>query len=118
MQFLVFVYVVVGDVVYCCDGVCVVCGEYWVDCIGMGEQLFGVGQVGYVGVLFVGEYWVVWIVFDLCVFDFGILVGVFDQVYLQVVIGVVCYVGQVVDCVWCVFLVGLYDYVEVVLVGQ
>lgn len=118
MQFLVFVLVVFGDCFYCCDGVCVVCGEYWVDCVGMCEQMLCVCQVGYVGVLFVGEYWVGWQVIDLCVFDFCILVCVFDQVYLQVMIDVMGQIGQVIDCVWGMFLVCLYYYVEVFLIGQ
>lgn len=101
-------------------GVGVVVGELWVDYfVGVFvEQVVGVGQVGSVGVFFVGVDGVVIGVLYLVLFDFVVLVGIFYQVQWDVCVKFVVEQGQLYQYWQVVFGVGLDDQVEFVLVGD
>lgn len=115
---LVWVVVLVCQLVDSCQSMSVMGGELWVNQVWYCQQFFCVGEVGDVGVNFVGVYWIVFEIFYLCVFNFVILVGVFYQMDYQVMVVVGGEVNQVINDKWIVFLVGLNYEVNFVLVGQ
>lgn len=94
------------------------CCELWIDVVGIVDQFVCIGDIVDIGGDFVGEQWEIWVVIDLCLFDFVVLICVFDQLYYDVVVQLICCLIQLVDGLIGMFVVSLYYDVKVVLICQ
>lgn len=93
----------------------VMCCELWIDLVGYVKQFVCIGDIVDVCCSFGCEYREVIEFYNLCVFDFCVLIGVFYQMYYDFVVQVGCEFIEVIQCIGGVFVIGLYYNVKVVL---